>query len=57
MLTKKEKARYRAIIRQLSDMSYRGWDKHSHVDWEPLEAELTILANKMTTRLPKAVSF
>ena len=48
-LTKKEQARYRAIVRQLSDMSKRGWDRATHVDYEPLEAELNKLAEKMTS--------
>ena len=47
-LTKKEQARYRAIIRELSRLSRNGWDRATHVDYEPLEAELKVLAEKMT---------
>lgn len=47
-LTKKEQARYRAIIRQLSDLSKNGWSQATHPDYEPLEKELRALADKMT---------
>lgn len=47
-LTKKEQARYRAIVRELSRLSRNGWDRTTHVDYEPLEAELRALADKMT---------
>ncbi len=46
-LTKKEQARYRAIVRQLSDLSRRGWSQATHADYAPLEAELRALADKM----------
>lgn len=49
-LTKKEQARYRAIVRQLARLSSNGWDRSTHVDYEPLEAELRALADKMTGR-------
>ena len=47
MLTKKEQARYRAIIGQLARMSRNGWDRATHVDYEPLEAELRALGDKL----------
>lgn len=47
MLTKKEQARYRAITQQLSRLSRNGWDRATHVDYEPLEKELKALADKM----------
>ena len=47
-LTKKEQGRYRAIIRQLSHMSANGWSQSTHVDYEPLEAELKVLADKIS---------
>lgn len=47
-LTKKEQARYRAIVRQLSRMSAKGWERATHPDYEPLEKELAVLADKMT---------
>lgn len=48
MLTKKEQARYRAILRELSRLSHNGWDRATHVDYEPLEAELSVLSAKLT---------
>jgi hypothetical protein len=47
MLTKKERARYSAIVRQLSAMSSNGWDRATHDDYAPLEAELAALGEKM----------
>lgn len=46
-LTKKEQARYRAIVRELSRLSRKGWSRATHVDYEPLEKELNALATKM----------
>ncbi len=48
-MTKKERARYSAIVRQLSDLSRNGWDRTTHDDYEPLERELNALADKMIT--------
>lgn len=47
-LTKKEQARYRSIINQLSALSRNGWSQATHVDYEPLEAELKVLTAKLT---------
>ena len=52
-LTKKEQARCRAIVRELSRLSRNGWDRATHVDYEPLEAELNVLASKMTKESDK----
>ena len=49
-LTQKEQARYRAIVRQLSSLSSRGWERATHPDYEPLERELRQLADKMTAK-------
>jgi hypothetical protein len=49
-LTKKEQARYRAIVQQLSRMSSRGWERATHPDYEPLERELQELGDKMTAK-------
>ena len=46
-LTKREQARYRAIVTQLSRMSSRGWERATHPDYEPLEKELRELGDKM----------
>ena len=51
ILTRKEQARYRAIIRELSRLSKRGWDRATHGDYEPLEAELDKLTNKLTATI------
>lgn len=48
MMTKREQARYRAIVRQLDRMRRRGWEPNTHPDFEPLETELLILVNKLT---------
>lgn len=45
--TKKDQARYRAIVRELSRLSSNGWDRATHQDWEPLEDELAMLGRKM----------
>lgn len=47
-LTKKERARYRAIIRELSRLSRNGWDRATHDDYAALETELAVLAAKLT---------
>jgi hypothetical protein len=47
-LTKKEQARYHAIVRELSRLSHNGWDRATHTDYEPLEAELAKLGDKLT---------
>lgn len=47
MLTKKEEARYRAIVRQIARMREQGWTPDTHPDFEPLEAELAALGTKM----------
>lgn len=47
-LTKREQARYRAIMRRLAQLSSNGWDRASHPDFEPLEIELEMLARKLT---------
>lgn len=46
-LTKKEQARYRVIVRQLSKLAAAGWSSNTHPDFEFLEAELSALAAKM----------
>ena len=46
-LTKRERARYRAIIRELSRLSARGWDRATYPDYAPLEAELQVLVGKL----------
>jgi hypothetical protein len=46
-LTKKEQARYRAIVAELSRLSRNGWEKATHDDYAPLETELAALAEKM----------
>jgi hypothetical protein len=48
-MTRREQARYRAIVNQLSKMSRNGWDRASHPDYEPLEKELAELAEKMVS--------
>ena len=45
--TKKDQARYRAIVRELSRLSSKGWDRATHEDWESLETELAALGEKM----------
>lgn len=50
-LTKREAARYRAIVRELSRLSSNGWDRATHPDYEPLERELRQLSDKMTARI------
>lgn len=46
-LTKREQARYRAIVRDLSRLSRNGWERATHDDYAPLEAELARLGEKM----------
>ena len=46
--TKKEQSRYRAIVRQLAELSRDGWSKALPVDYVPLEIELRTLADKIT---------
>ncbi len=46
-MTKKEQARYRAIVRELSRLSRNGWDRATHGDYEPLEKELAALGDKL----------
>lgn len=46
-MTRKEQARYRAIIRQIAGMRARGWDRHTHGDFDILEAELNVLGAKL----------
>jgi hypothetical protein len=47
-LTKKEQARYRAIMRHLARLQRNGWSKNDHPDFEILVAEAAALAIKMT---------
>lgn len=51
-LTKREQARYRAIVQQLSKLSQKGWDRATHDDYAPLEAELAALAEKQVRYKP-----
>jgi hypothetical protein len=46
-LTSTERACYRALIRELSRMRGRGWQHDTFRDWQPLEAELRALSDKM----------
>jgi hypothetical protein len=46
-LSKKQQARYRAIVRTLSQLSSIGWSHATHPDYEPLEKELAQLANNL----------
>lgn len=46
MLTKKEQARYRAIVRELSDLSRGGWKHARPCDYALLERELDALIAK-----------
>jgi hypothetical protein len=45
-MTKKEFARYRAIILELSDLSRNGWSNALPSDYAPLEAEFRALAGR-----------
>jgi hypothetical protein len=47
-VTKKEQARYRAIMRELARLREAGWDRTTHPDFEPLDKELAVLAEKIT---------
>lgn len=42
-MTKKEKARFSGIVRELSALSRDGWRHATSVDYAPLEAELRAL--------------
>lgn len=42
-LTRKEKARWRAIVSQLRELSRDGWKHAKPCDYEPLERELRAL--------------
>lgn len=46
-MTKREGCRYRAIVNELARLSRNGWTRDTHVDFEPLEAELSRIADKM----------
>lgn len=45
--TKKDHKRYVTIVKELSRLSAKGWDRATHVDYEPLEKELADLGNRM----------
>jgi hypothetical protein len=45
-MTKKDKARYAEIVRQLCHLSRDGWRWATRADWEPLETELRALNAK-----------
>lgn len=47
-LTLREGARYRAIVRRLEKLRGDGYTPETHPDFEPLQAELSLLAEKMT---------
>jgi hypothetical protein len=46
VMTKKDKARYAEIVRQLCQLSRDGWRWATRADWEPLETELRALKAK-----------
>jgi hypothetical protein len=52
-LTQKERAGYRAIIRELERLRANGFTRAGHPDFDILDAELNRLADKMTN-LPRA---
>lgn len=42
-MTKRDQARYHAIINELSAMGRHGWHHYTWRDWQPLERELAQL--------------
>ena len=44
---KKLLTRRSAIFRELTQMSYRGWDQFKAIDYQPLEAELERIKDRL----------